>query len=247
MTIDRLLRDLSPLLRMDSRDRWQPCSAQVFCNLSTLHDATGRVIDAHPTLARLGPVYPDGTRALATDYLALRDDWRTVLRDSGPVRPLIYGEAIEDGLDTWLQWWMFYPRNDTPMTFGRGAHDADWERFAVLTRGGAPILGLGAQHRDGEERPWPAVELHAGRPVIYPRWGTHAVAFERGWKWVGGSFDITNGGRQIDPVVEIITPEADPWTQWPGVWGDPKRFVVRGPVRRRSPAKLLQTVRTIHA
>lgn len=244
MNTTRLLRELCPVLRMDSRDRWQPCSAEVLCHLSTLHDATGRVIDPHPTLARLGPTYPDGTSARADDYLALRDDWRRILRSADPGPPLVYGEVIEDGADTWLQWWMFYPRNDTPMTLGRGAHDADWERFALLTTAGEPVLGLGAQHREAEARRWADIERRDGRPVIYPRFGTHAVAFERGWKWLGGSFDVANGQRQVDPVIEIITPDVDPWTQWPGMWGHTKKFVVRGPARGRTPAKLLQTART---
>jgi hypothetical protein len=240
-----LLHTLRPLLRMDSRDRWSPVSAEAFCRLAVLRTEKGRVIDPAPSLASLRRVYADGTPARPGDYLELpHSDWRGIARDVASEPPLLYGQAIEDGEDVWLQWWMCYVRNDTPMTLGNGAHQGDWERFAVLIRDGFIIRAVGSQHKVAEGHGWMNVEKHDGRPVIYPRLGTHAVSFSPGWAWLGGSFDIGNGRREIDPAVEIISPESHPWTAWPGRWGLTKKrgrvqdFIVRGPIPSRTPAKL---------
>ena len=247
MNTSLMLHLLCPMLRMDSRDRWTPVSAETFCHLAVLRTEKGRVIDPAPSLASLHRgVYEDGTAVRPGDYLELpHSDWRGIAHDVASERPLVYGHAIEDGEDVWLQWWMFYVRNDTPMTLGRGAHQGDWERFAVLLRDGAPIRAVGSQHRIAEGHGWENVEKQEdGRPVIYPRLGTHAVAFSPGWTWLGGSFDIGNGRREIDPEIEIISPVTHPWMTWPGRWGLTKKhgrvqdFVVLGPLPARHPAKL---------
>jgi hypothetical protein len=207
-----------------------------------------RVTRECPTLESLTPNrYADGLLVSAADMLslpktdALRGEVNRMLAHHPELGDLVYGTTVMDRQDVWLTYWMCYPRNDTPMTLGRGAHECDWERLCILVRDGAPVLAVGSQHRGAEQRAWKDVELEDGRPVVYPRWGTHAVAFQRGRKWLGGSMDIGNGRRLVDPMVEEITPVSHPWMEWPGRWGATPGYVVRGPLSSRTPMRLLAT------
>jgi len=238
-----LLHELRPWLRMDSRDRWRPGSAELLTKPGVL--VVQGYTTVAPSLVDLAPqVYADGALATSRDYLStvprgLRRHVDRLRSEMPEPRDLVYGHVVEEHPGVvWLQWWMAYPRNDTPMTLGRGSHHADWERLAVRLLDGKPDLAVGSQHRAGEVRAWADVELDDGRPVVYPRWGTHAVAFEPGWKWLGGSFDVCNGRRVIDPAVEVLGPST-PWRDWPGLWGDVKTgHVIRGPLSHRTPALL---------
>jgi hypothetical protein len=243
ISVERLLLTYRPLLRMDSRERWYPIDATALIASAVLCSREGNEITAVPTLDTLrSGSYPDGTPAHSGDYLRLPDGgWRGRASHYAIVPPLVYGHAVDDGRGAWLTYWMCYLRNETPMTLGRGAHQSDWERLVVECRDGQPVRVAGSQHQSAEVRDWAAVEKFDGRPVIYPRLGTHAVAFQSGWKWLGGSFDIGNGRRTINPALEILSPESHPWMDWPGMWGHTPGFVVRGPLRSRTAAGLLAT------
>jgi len=210
-----LLETYCPLLRLDSRERFPPCSPETFvsCPRVTLRRSSGRVVAGPPelSLALLGPDrYGDGGEvAVGADRLGHAGrDYESSMLEVLEARPeladVIYGRSVVQGVDQWLQYWIFYFYNA-----GVSRHEGDWECAQVLLRWGRPMRVALAQHRHVEVVPWADVELHEGtqRPVLYVARDTHATLHERGRH----GLDVCDGeGRLVDPRLEVM-----PTTGWP--------------------------------
>lgn len=226
---DLLLQYLSPVLRYASREWCFADSAEQWCaaEANELRRGPDGPVLARPpvlTLSFLGPeTYGSGESVEAVDMISHRGpDYRIAYERLRRLRPdlsdVVYARwAREDG-DLWAQYWLwyFYDWMDRPVP---GAHEGDWEGYAIRVVGGNPVEAVYAQHRDAERRSFTDVELADGHPVVYVARGTHASFFERGVHRTPAWFDVADGkGSWVRPRVEIL-PEAG-WPLWPGRWGD---------------------------
>lgn len=215
-----LLRAYCPLLRLDSREHFPPCSPETFvsCPRVTLKRANGEPLAQPPELSLefLGDrVYANGDRVAGDDVLGhdgkdYAGSMRAMLDERPELADVTYGRVAGD----WLQFWTFYFWNG-----GLSRHEGDWEFVQIRRVRGDAVLVAAAQHAGVEVRPWGQVERHverqALRPVLYIARGTHATYFTRG----RDGLDVCDGlGRLIDPRLEVI-PE-DGWPLWRGRYGD---------------------------
>jgi hypothetical protein len=207
-----LLKRFCPLLRLDSHEDFPPCSPETFvsCPRVTLKRADGEPLAWSPelSLAFLGPDrYANGDRALGTDVLGhdgkeYDASMREMLKERPELLDVIYGRVVKQGVDQWLQYWMFYFYNG-----GLSRHEGDWEYIQVLLRWEQPIRVALAQHRKAEKVPWVDVETQVERPVLYVAQSTHATYRESGRH----DLDVCDGkGRLVDPHLEVM-----PTTGWP--------------------------------
>jgi hypothetical protein len=107
---------------------------------------------------------------------------RVVTRGSPPTdgSPDVFGEPVPyDGLQTLIQYWLFY-RNDlwrADTGFGRlvQSHEADWELVMVGLSDREPLFVAYSAHCGGQVQPWARVQTDRGaRPVVWVARGSHA-------------------------------------------------------------------------
>jgi Vacuolar protein sorting-associated protein 62 len=234
---DELLARFKPQLRYDSQEAFFADSAEQMTSNpgNELRRGDGTVVaraDDGLGLSFLGPAYPDGSAALASDVLSVHGknyrDQYTRLREARPeLNDRVYGHAAtgSDGR-LWLQYWLFFFYNDYHLAADFGLHEGDWEMVELrLLDEGTPDLAVYAQHSYAEMRTWDDVEkTDDGRPVVYPARGSHAAYFEAGLYETVGWYDIADGKRDSpDLALEILRDDAPPWVVWPGWWGDTKK------------------------
>lgn len=215
MTDDDLatLRAYCPLLRMDSREEFPPCSPETFvsCPRVTLKRANGEPLAWPPelSLAFLGAnTYANGDRVAGDDVLGhdgkdYAASMHAMLAGRPELRDVIYGRIVRQGDDEWLQYWLFYFWNG-----GLSRHEGDWEFAQIRRVDGRPVLIAVAQHAGGDARGYDhPIEFLAGRPLLHIARGTHAIYFEPGHH----GLDVADGhGRLVDPRLELM-----PETGWP--------------------------------
>jgi hypothetical protein len=155
-------------------------------------------------------------------------DYRAQYRRLRVARPelnnVTYGHAIEANGRVWLQYWLWYFYNDYQLSFAVGKHEGDWEmvQYRMDDAAGHPDIGVYAQHRHGEMRPWEEIEKLGERPVVYVARGSHASYYEAGFHQTEAWYDLADGKRRMPkrPALEILATEEPAWTRWPGRWGD---------------------------
>jgi hypothetical protein len=235
---DELLEQYKPQPRYDRQEAFFADAAdQLAVNPGNELHVGGKVMataETGLTLASLGPVYKDKTKAGNDDALSIQGkDYRdqyTRLRQSQPaLNNWIYGHAKVDGQNRlWLQYWFFYFYNDYQLAGGIGLHEGDWEMVQLRMKGTADQLGdspdiaLYAQHAYAESKSWDDVELtDDGRPVTYPGRGSHASYFAPGVYETEGWYDIVDGRRPTPELqLKILPDKPAGWVAWPGTWGD---------------------------
>jgi hypothetical protein len=145
---------------------------------------------------------------------------------SSDTRPAVYGRAVPAaGGGAWLQYWLFFAGQDQDRGVVRtGRHQGDWELVQYrVDAAGAPIEAVYAQHQGGERCGWPAVELRAGRPVVYPAHGSHASYFRAGTRdrmWPDPNDEADGRGRVISPRLASIAARSPAWMTYAGRWGN---------------------------
>lgn len=140
-------------------------------------------------------------------------------------RPTAYGH-IASGAEgsVWLQYWLYYPRQDQDRGILRtGRHAGDWEMVQYrLDATGRPTQAVYAQHSGAERCPWAEVERRTGRPVVYAARGSHASYLRAGTRdrmWPDPNDEADGRGRVVVPRLVRITESAPAWMRWPGHWG----------------------------
>jgi hypothetical protein len=140
-------------------------------------------------------------------------------------RPAAYARTApaEDG-ETWLQYWLFYPRQDQDRGVARtGRHAGDWELVQYrLDERGRPLEAVYSQHAGAERCAWGAVERRGGHPVVYAARGSHASYLHAGTRdrmWPDPNDEADGRGEVARPRVVRITRSSPRWMRWPGRWG----------------------------
>jgi hypothetical protein len=136
-----------------------------------------------------------------------------------------YARAVpRDGGGAWLQYWLWYPRQDQDRGVVRtGRHEGDWEmvQFRVDARG-RPRDAVYAQHSGAERCPWSTVERRDGRPLVYAANGSHASYLRAGTRdrmWPDPNDEADGRGRVVRPRVVHVSADSPAWMRRPGRWG----------------------------
>lgn len=138
---------------------------------------------------------------------------------------VIYGRIATEregmAVARWLQYWVYYERDWSPLPWRHG-HAGDWEGVQFLLQGNVPILAVYAQHDRGEIRQWQDTMWVAGtRPPVYVVRGRHSCRFEAGWSCHGIDLERADGKHPFNPVDPrlVVMPE-DGWVMRDEPWGD---------------------------
>jgi hypothetical protein len=189
----------TPLLILDSRERWRPVPVEALAEAGATVGAGGKVVDVDHLPEAGGRINlpPDADQPWNANWVGY---WR---------------KATGGGL-TWFQFWTFWLYN--PKTYaGVGAHEGDWELVQLGCTdemGDRPVLMTCSQHDGGEKREFWRVTLDEKRPVVYVARDSHANYFapER---------DVTDVADGLGERLELIEwREFGPWASWPGQWGN---------------------------
>ena len=236
-TPTELLRRHRPFLKYDSNENYFADSAAEWTDNpgNRLLNEDGDELAAAGSglsLAFLGDRYPDGSAAAKThcisDPTKQYADQARALHAKKRYANRVYGHAVSDGADVWLQYWFFYFFNDYNLIgpfIHAGLHEGDWEMIQIHLRNEQPDHAVYAQHKVAEGRDWRQVDVLPGakRPIVYVARGSHASYFEPGTQWTGHWFDHADGKRRSPELKLEVTDESDPkfrWLRWPGHWGD---------------------------
>lgn len=224
-----LLRRYQPHLRYDALEPYFADAADeiVLIEGQRLKRHNGDdVAGAELTLEFLGKIYPDGELATPTDHVEAADKdyarrYRDLRRARPDVRNVIYGRAVEQGADVWLQYWFYFYLNDYRLAWGAGLHEGDWEmvQFRIPEGADEPTQAAYAQHNFCEVRAWSGVQKEDGHPLVFVGRGSHASFFETGFHSTD-FYDVTDGSRWAKGgtrLVDVTDPPA--WLEWPGRWG----------------------------
>ena len=142
------------------------------------------------------------------------------LEHERPGREIVYGRRVRDPGDgrTWLQYWLFFLTNTQDRgILQSGRHEGDWEFLQLrLGAGGRPDRITLAQHSWAE-----GCTSRGGAPVVFVANAAHALYPTRGVydrQWPDPDDEADGRGRRVRPPVEELA--GQPWTRWPGRWGD---------------------------
>jgi hypothetical protein len=144
---------------------------------------------------------------------------------AGDRGPTAYARAAPArGGGTWLQYWLFYPRQDQDRGIVRtGRHAGDWELVQYrLDEGGEPVEAVYAQHSGAERCAWSGVELRGRRPVVYAARGSHASYLRAGVRdrmWPDPNDEADGRGRLDRPRVVRISATSPAWMRRREPWG----------------------------
>ena len=175
-------------------------------------------------LANLAPVvvHDSAERSPVTSVAAAAD---VVPGASGDLRPTAYARtAPAEGNGTWLQYWLFYARQDQDRGIARiGRHAGDWElvQYRVDAQG-RPLEAVYSQHAGAERCAWGTVERRGGRPVVHAARGSHASYLHAGTRdrmWPDPNDEADGRGRVARLRVQRISRSSPRWMRWPGRWG----------------------------
>ena len=188
---------ITPLLILDSRERWTPCAVE--------------------TILEVGATFGDGTPIADLELPVHRERIDFPADMVQPDVPVVGYHRVEDaGSLWWHQFWLFYLYN--PKVYaGFGAHEGDWEMVQLGCRdaeGNVPILMTFSQHAAGERREYWRCELRDDRPVVYVARDSHA-------NYPTGQRDVTDqaDGRGT-ALTDIEWRDFGAWADWPGRWGN---------------------------
>lgn len=220
----------------------QPEDAEHECNTTAISDPINPAVQQGIfDLLQLGYLrdgsYADGRTASDRDYVLEGGTEDQKIEDAQRAYGSrwgnkIQGRVVHEGLDTWLQYWIFYYYNES--WFGVGDHEGDWELVQVRLDGhGVPQDATFASHRDEQRqcttdqlRLEVAADGHVA-PVVYVASNTHA-SYPHAGIYDRGLLPADNARgtlRTDDPALEYQIPEVSPdpsspsWTAWPGRWG----------------------------
>jgi len=223
-----LLERHAPILEYDRRDAVRATDVEAFVRSAVLRSSDGDVLGRGLPSSALGPLRPDGTPSEPGDRL------------DAPGRPVrgtadvVHGRAVRGTRGRlWLQYWLFLPDNPQDRGILRtGRHEGDWELVQVgLGASGRPEALTLTQHAWEEACGWTAVRRVAGRPVVAPANGSHALyrtPGEHGRPWPDPDDEARADGRRARPVVVPLGHLDPPWLAWPGRWGGSEAGLVPG-------------------
>lgn len=139
--------------------------------------------------------------------------------------PAVYGRvtpATGDG--TWLQYWLFYARQDQDRGIVRtGRHAGDWEMVQLrLDPRGRPTQAVYAQHSGAERCSWSEVQRRDGHPVVYSARGSHASYLRPGVRdrmFPDPNDEADGRGPASHPRLVRVTATSPRWMTYRGPWG----------------------------
>lgn len=129
-----------------------------------------------------------------------------------PLPDVVYGRAVRDGGDAFLQYWLLYADNPQDRGIVRtGRHEGDWELVQVrVGPDGRARAATYAQHG------WAARCGYDGRVfVAHGSHASYATAGEHGRPWPDPDDEARGDGRTVRPQVRPF----GAWVRWPGRWG----------------------------
>lgn len=136
---------------------------------------------------------------------------------------LAYGHEV----DGWLDYWLFYERDWSPVPWRRG-HRFDWEGMLLrIGLDGFPDLAVLAQHAGGEAVHFDDLSLVGEHCDVFVELGRHALR----WRPSRSPLRHADGfGRAVVPAVEVMP--ADGWAGR-GRWGGDRRSPLAPGLQRR--------------
>jgi hypothetical protein len=148
---------------------------------------------------------------------------------AGEPEPTVYGRRA----GRWLQYWMFFARNDQDRGVLRtGRHAGDWELVQYAVRDGRLVRGVYSQHSGAERCPAGAIRMTPlERPVVYLAVGSHAAYYRPGVRdrmWPDPNDHADGRGVRVRPRLVRVTAQAPPWMRHPGPWGGARAGGVPG-------------------
>lgn len=193
----RLHRVITPVFKLDARERWRPQPVE--------------------TAERLGRIGGEAVDLAALPPAGGRMDFPPDMTDPTDTPVVGYHRVVEAAFLHWHQFWLWYLYNPWSIA-GVGRHEGDWEfvQIGCADAGGEePVLLTASQHQTGEKREyWRCEQLDGGRPVIYVARGSHANYFTAGAR---GEDEADGRGRTLSA---ITWRDFGPWATWPGRWGN---------------------------
>jgi uncharacterized protein YcnI len=234
--ITKILDRYAPQMQYDSQENYRADSpAEITDNRqpaysNRLLDGTDGVIATSAdalNLDYLGPSYPGGRSAAATDHLEEADSHEAdAQRMNGDPTygNKTYGRILPSNLlggGQILQYWFFYYFNPFPLD----NHQGDWEMIQLeLDSTGTPYRATYAQHKGGVSCDWGHVQQTSDQhPIVYPGLGSHASFFRTGSPSAFGippaAPNDYNDGAGPSIRLEVIDMPTSGWINWPGTWG----------------------------
>ncbi len=145
----------------------------------------------------------------------------------------VYGRIADDDDRRYLQYWLFYARNDQDRgVVDTGRHEGDWEFVQLrLAPDGPPDEVAFAQHSWAEVCAADQVEFEDGAPVVYVANGSHASYPRAGTAdrpWPDPNDEADGGGQEALPEVTMLTETRPEWVTYSGRWGDAEAGIVPG-------------------
>jgi hypothetical protein len=211
-SLSDLLERHRPLLRYDSQDPFRACSA-----LTIVENPGNKLVDDR---GRTMAVAGDADRPLGLNLLRAEPDAagerldevgdeQEIMRDAIHLQSneryadRIYGQPLERGGATYLQYWFWLYYNPKDVA-GRGRHEGDWEMIQLRLEGEEPRCAVYAQHDHARKEVWSRVRKHPApdgpHPVVYVAAESHASYFEDGTHPSFGRADNAYGdGPEVLP------------------------------------------------
>ncbi|UCH72508.1 MAG: Vps62-related protein [Thermoplasmatales archaeon] len=130
----------------------------------------------------------------------------------------VYSHVYTNGVETTIQYWMFYAFNKGELN----QHEGDWEMVQITLSSGTPIMVAYSQHHSGQSATWDQVEKDGDHIKVYVARGSHANYL----RYYSGKFGIASD--IVGKNGEIITQEnyylelleSQEWLNFPGMWGE---------------------------
>lgn len=196
---------LTPVLLLDSSERWSPVGVEESLALHGYHWSTS-------TWAK-DETHIEPGRKPGVDRL----DFPPHMHQP-PLQTVGYHELIVEEELFWHRFWFWYLYN-SKQYLGTGAHEGDWEYVAFGcsdAAGDHPVLMTYSQHQSGGKAAAWECERQLGRPVAYVALGSHAHYFHR-----TDTLEDRADGRGA-ALRDITWREAadQPWWNWSGHWGN---------------------------
>jgi hypothetical protein len=192
------VRMLTPILRLDKRERWKPVDVE-------------RSLGVHGYDWNGGWTNKDGKIVSRIDLpSSMKPD------DFAMLSPTGYHRVAKGGGLHWHQFWTWWPYNPKKYA-GYGEHEGDWEMIqlgCLDEAGDEPVLMTCSQHDGGEKREYWRVTIDENKqPIVYVARDSHANYFEP-------MRDVTDQADGAGAHLALEWHDFPAWALWPGQWGN---------------------------
>lgn len=227
-----LAQKYAPMLYFKNGERCFPVAVDYFiqnCNLNRSNGGTPQLVDANPTVAKLGNYAGSGYSEYYLDNrLGSVNDDRIIKAYQEVESTLgytVYYRVTQDASTgkIIIQYWFFYVFN--PATYNN--HEGDWEMVQIILGTDLqPVDAMYSQHESGMRADWSMMDKSGDTMKVYVALGSHANYYKPYQGKTGLAQDTCgdDGKKLTSNDYELVdigpTLPATAWTKFGGHWGD---------------------------